>query len=60
MKIILTPPIRIFYALLGILLIGGGVYLMWDFLLQFFKFVLGLILFFAGLGFLFKRYRGIF
>ncbi|HIG95956.1 TPA: hypothetical protein HA249_03650 [Candidatus Woesearchaeota archaeon] len=60
MKIILAPPIRIFYALLGILLIGGGVYLMWDFLLQFFKFVLGLILFFAGLGFLFKRYRGIF
>ncbi|HII88038.1 TPA: hypothetical protein HA253_00430, partial [Candidatus Woesearchaeota archaeon] len=52
MKIILAPPIRIFYALLGILLIGGGVYLMWDFLLQFFKFVLGLILFFAGLGFL--------
>lgn len=58
MKIMLAPPVRILYVLLGLLLIGGGVYLMWDFLLQFFKFVVGLILFFAGLGLLFKRYRG--
>ncbi len=46
---------RILSIAFGIILIVGGLFLMFDFLLKFLKFVVGLILVVVGIQFLWRR-----
>lgn len=51
----MTLPTQLLFILIGLVLIAVGIYLMFDFILQFLQFIIGLVLFGIGVGFLVRR-----
>lgn len=51
----MTTTKQLVYIAVGFVLIAAGIYLMYDFILKFLTFIVGLILFGAGIGFIARR-----
>lgn len=51
----MTLSKQILFILAGLVLIAVGIYLMFDFILQFLQFIIGLVLFGIGVGFLMRK-----